>query len=163
MIEVTADDPFDGSDSAMVTITVTNVNEPPVLMLEGDEPVTPPVTPTVVVTGDDAVDYEENGTGAVATYTSTIATPTWSLLGVDGGDFSINGGVLSFSSSPDYEAPTDANNDNVYMVTVVASNGGGEVANLAVTVTVTNDMSDDETTPPEHVRPAVLRRRGQGR
>ena len=96
------------------------------------------------VTGDDAVDYEENGTGAVATYTSTIATPTWSLLGVDGGDFSINGGVLSFSSSPDYEAPTDANTDNVYMVTVVASNGGGEVANLAVTVTVT-DM--DEETP----------------
>ena len=41
VIEVTADDPFDGSDSAMVTITVTNVNEPPVLMLEGSM-TTPP-------------------------------------------------------------------------------------------------------------------------
>ena len=61
-------------------------------------------------------------------------------------DFSISGGALSFSSPPDYEAATDANGDNVYMVTVVASNGGGQVANLPVTVTVTNDTSDDVTT-----------------
>ena len=153
-VEVTADDPFGESDSTIVTIMVTDMNEAPVLTLEGDEePVTPPVTPTMEITGDDAVDYEENGTDAVATYTSTIATPTWTLLGVDMDDFSISGGVLSFSSSPDYEAPTDENNDNVYMVTVVASNGGGEVANLAVTVTVTNDMSDDETTPPDTFDP----------
>ena len=33
------------------------------------------------------------------------------------------------------------------MVTVVASNGGGQVANLPVTVRVTNDPSDDVTTP----------------
>ena len=152
MVEVTADDPFGKSASTTVTIIVTDVNEAPELVLiVDDEPVTPPVT--MEVTGDDAVDYEENGTDAVATYTSTIATPTWTLLGVDMDDFSISGGELSFSSSPDYEAPTDENNDNVYMVTVVASNGGGEVANLAVTVTVTNDMSDDETTPPDTFDP----------
>ena len=72
VVEVTADDPFGLSASTMVTIMVTDVNEKPEVMLIVDEPVTPP-TPTVVVTGDSAVDYEENGTGAVATYTSSVA------------------------------------------------------------------------------------------
>ena len=54
--------------------------------------------------------------------------------------------MLSFSSSPDYEAPTDANTDNVYMVTVMANNGNGG-AERDVYVTVTNDPSDDATTP----------------
>ena len=55
--------------------------------------------------------------------------------------------MLSFVSSPDYENPTDANTDNVYMVTVMANNGNGG-AELDVTVTVTNDTSDDPVTPP---------------
>ena len=55
---------------------------------------------------------------------------------------------MSFtSSSPDYEAPADENTDNVYMVTVVATDGGGDHRpTVSVTVTVTNDMSDEETT-----------------
>ena len=35
--------------------------------------------------------------------------------------FSIDGGVLTFKEPPDFEAPTDADTDNVYMVTVEAS------------------------------------------
>ena len=155
VVEVTATDPFDGSDSAMVTITVTNVNEPPVLMLEGDEePVTPPVTPTISVTGDATVDYEENGTGAVGTYESSEAGATWSLSGEDMDEFSISsGGVLEFTSPPDYEAETDANNDNVYMVTVTAMAAGADDGSLEVAVTVTNDTSDDETTTPDTFDP----------
>ena len=66
-IEVTAKDPFGGSGSTTVTIVVTDMNEPPVLMLETDEEpvVTPPVMPTISVTEDATADYEENGTGAV--------------------------------------------------------------------------------------------------
>ena len=45
VVEVTAKDPFGKSDSTTVTITVTNVNEPPDLTLIVDEPVTPPVIP----------------------------------------------------------------------------------------------------------------------
>ena len=45
--------------------------------------------------------------------------------------------MLTFSSTPNYEAPTDANTDNVYSVTVVA-NDGSSTAMLNVTVTVTN-------------------------
>ena len=90
---------------------------------------------------------ERHGSSRIRTQRRSKA-PTWTLSGVDAGDFSISGGVLSFNvSSPDYEAPTDANTDNVYMVTVMANNGNGG-AERDVTVTVTNDTSDDPTTPP---------------
>ena len=81
----------------------------------------------------------------VATYTSSVADVTWSLSGPDMDDFEISsGGALSFSSPPDYEAPTDADTDNEYMVTVEATDGD-TTDTLAVTVTVTNDTSDDAT------------------
>ena len=145
MVEVTATDPFDASDSTMVTITVTDMNEGPTLSLGGGS--TPPSEG--VVGGDAAPYYRENGTRAVDTYTTTIEDPSsWTLSGPDAGDFNISsGGVLSFTSSPDYENPTDANTDNVYMVTVMANNGNGG-AELDVSVTVTNDTSDDPVTPP---------------
>jgi hypothetical protein len=105
--------------------------------------------PTIEVTGDATVDYAENGTEAVGTYESSEAGATWSLSGEDADDFSISSdGVLSFSSPPDYEAATDANTDNVYMVTVMAMAEGAEDGSLEVAVTVTDDPSDDETMPP---------------
>ena len=159
MVEVKAEDPFGLSDTTMVTITVTDKNEPPDLMLIPDGGTTP-ATPDNVG-GRELVSVVE-GTSAVGTYNTTIDNPAWSLLGVDAGDFSISGGALSFSSPPDYEAATDANNDNVYMVTVVASNGGGQVADLAVTVTVTNDTSDDETTTPGTFDPLSYDADGNG-
>jgi hypothetical protein len=110
---------------------------------------TPPDMETIDVTGDATVDYEENGTEAVGTYESSEAGATWSLSGEDADDFSISSdGVLEFMSPPDFEAPTDANTDNVYMVTVMAMAAGAEDGSLEVAVTVTDDPSDDETMPP---------------
>ena len=105
------------------------------------------VAPAPTVSGITSSDYAENGTTAVATYavagagTSTI---TWSLAGDDSGDFSISSaGVLSFSSSPDYESPADADTDNVYRVTIQASDGTS-TGTLNVTVTVT-DVNEGPT------------------
>ena len=91
-VEVTADDPFGGSDSTMVTIMVLNLNEEPEFKAE------------------DPDDYEENGTGAVATFMATDpegADIDWSVEGTDASKFSITDGVLTFKSSPDYEMPGD--------------------------------------------------------
>ena len=112
------------TDTVSVTVTVTDMDEVP---------------PAVEVTGSTAVDYEENGTGAVGTYTSSEAGATWSLSGEDMDDFSISSdGVLSFMSSPDFEAPADADADNVYMVTVTAMAAGADDGSLEVAVTVTD-------------------------
>ena len=48
----------------------------------------------------------------------------WSLTGRDAGDFAIDeGGRLVFRNVPDYERPADSGRDNVYEVTVRASDG----------------------------------------
>ena len=121
-VTVTATDPSGESDEITVTITVIDVNEAPEVT----------VTPTVY--------FAENDSGPIATYTATDPDDnpvTWSLLGVDAEDFSISGGVLTFKSPPNYENPADADTDNVYPVTVKASDGTNTVT-LGVTVTVTN-------------------------
>ena len=74
----------------------------------------------------------------MATYNASgDAAPTWTLEGDDAGDFTITGGMLRFMSSPNYEMPMDADTNNVYMVTVKASDGTNTDAE-EVTVTVTN-------------------------
>ena len=64
---------------------------------------------------------------------------TWAIPpagGVDGDAFSLTeAGVLSFTTAPDYESPTDTDEDNVYNVTVQVSDGtDSTTADLAVTV-----------------------------
>ena len=135
-VTVTATDASGLTATVMVTITVTGVDEAPEIMLGG-----------LGIAGMRSVRYAENGTDAVATYTAVgpeSASATWSLSGDDAGDFNISrSGVLTFRSSPDYGTPTDANTNNVYMVTVEADDGT-YMDSLNVTVTVSEV---DETTP----------------
>ena len=68
------------------------------------------------------IEYPENGTDAVATFTAVDPEAdhiTWTVTGADEDDFTIVGGVLRFSSSPDYEAPADEGLDNTYQVMVM--------------------------------------------
>ena len=129
----------DGNLSAAVdvTVTVTNVNEAP------------------TVTGSAAVDFAENATGAVATYTA--ANPesddsiTWSVSGTDARRFVISSaGALTFKASPDFELPRDANQDNIYEITITASDGN-LTAEVDVTVTVTNVNEAPTVTGPAAV------------
>ena len=99
---------------------------------------------TLEISGNTSINYQENGTGDVATYTATdtgtdqTVTPTWNLSGDDRSFFSIsNSGVLTFRTPPDYDARDDHDSDNVYEVTVEASHDG-ETATENVYVTVTN-------------------------
>ena len=130
MVTVTATDPGGLSGSIDVTIKVTDVNEAPEILVGG-----------LSISGSAPAPYAENGTGPVATYRavgSNAASATWSLSGDDAGDLRISrSGVLSFPRSPNYEAPTDADTDNVYQVTVRASDRRYN-AMLAVTVSVTD-------------------------
>ena len=117
-----------------VTITVTDVNEAP------------------VVAGNAEVAFEEEdgdiGAQLGITYTAEdpdVGAPasTWSVGGADGSKFNIGNetggtpGELKFKKKPDYEKPTDANKDNVYEVTVQASDGK-KTGMMKVMVSVTN-------------------------
>lgn len=91
-----------------------------------------------VITSSATFNAAENQT-AVGTITATGAAPiTYSISGTDSALFAVNSssGVLTFLLAPDYETPGDAGGDNVYNLTVTATNAGGATnQNVAVTVT----------------------------
>ena len=65
--------------------------------------------------------------------------PTASGGGADAARFTINAsGNLSFVATPNFEAPVDANGDNIYEVTVRVSDGSGGVDTQLISVTVTD-------------------------
>ena len=106
--------------------------------------------PPLVVSGNTSINYAEDGTSAVATYSVPNAggtTVTWTLLGDDKRDFSISSaGVLTFKTPPDYENPADSNGDNVYRVTIHASNGTSTGALLDVAINITKPKPNTPAT-----------------
>ena len=68
-----------------------------------------------------------------------IGDVIWSKEGTDAEDFSIDPstGVVSMVSQ-DFESPADANTDNVYEVTVKATDADGNSAMVSIEVTVTD-------------------------
>ncbi len=120
------------TSSLDVTVTVTPVDEPPLI--------------TGVTTIDD---YGENGVGEVVTYTGTdpesaTTTITWSLAGTDRDDFDITGGSLTFKSAPDYERPADSDRNNHYKVIVQAADSNDNRGELQVDVIVAGEDEPHE-------------------
>ena len=145
-VTVTAEDTDGATDSITVNIYVVDVDEAAPIMEGG-----------LSISGQTSVSYAEGGMDDVATYTASgpdAAMATWSLSGDDAGDFTFQGGVLSFKSSPNYEDPADADTNNVYMVTMVAEDTMDNMASKDVMVTVTN-VDDPGTVNLSTMRPAV--------
>ncbi len=111
------------------------------------EPIAPPASnspPTFPAT-EYAFEVQENsvGVGSVTASDPDGDQLEYVLSGSDSVKFSIDTeGYLSFLESPDFEAPTDADSDNEYDLVVVASDNSASTE-VAVSVTVTNDPSDD--------------------
>ena len=103
-----------------------------------------PTKPVVVAPPTTPIAFAENDTAEVhsfsATPTGTRTIASYALGGADAGAFSItDAGVLTFSTPPNFEAATDANNDNVYEITITATDSESEASDaLAVTVRVAN-------------------------
>ena len=130
-VTVTATDAFGATVTSVVTITVTDVNEDP------------------MVTGDASIDHAESNAEEVAalnadpTYTAsdpdTTADPVadlkWTLSGADASKFELDedtGGTntLAFKANPNYESPGDSGGDNVYEVTLVVTDSKGNTDEL---------------------------------
>ena len=133
-VTVAVSDGRGGSDSQQISVTVTNVdeapNQDPTITSDGGGTTASKSVPEnqTAVTDVDATDPDSDPL-------------TYSLAGgVDDSDFTINqtSGVLSFTTPPDFEAPGDANTDNVYEVTVAVSDGRGGSDSQQISVTVTN-------------------------
>ena len=114
----------DGSakDAKDLEISVTNVNEGPQLIVDSSYTVT-----------------ENTATVATATVSDSSSAVTFSLSGTDSAAMTIgaSSGVLAFAANPDFEAPADSDGDNVYNVTITATDDAGSNSE-DVTVTVTD-------------------------
>ncbi len=136
-VSVTVNDGASNSNSLTRAISVTAVNDVPVLTSDGGGP-----TASVIV--------EENQ-ASVTTVTATDvdgdALVYRIIGGADAGAFAIDEatGALRFAASPDYEQPTDVGEDNGYEVQVQVSDGQGGTDTQALVVTVADRL---EGAPP---------------
>jgi len=125
-VEITASD---GSNSVTHNVTVTVTNN--------DNENIPEFT------SDNFISIAENNTttGYTAAATDTDGnTLTYNLAtGLDGSKFSIdtNSGVLTFIAAPDFDAPSDSDGNNTYIVDITVSDGSNS-ALQRVTITVNN-------------------------
>lgn len=108
----------------------------------------PPVNRAPAFTSAAAINTPENSsaTGITLTASDPDNDPvTFSITGgADAARFAINGatGALTFVTPPNFEAPSDANADNQFEVTVTASDGRLSTAQtIIVTVTNVNDVA----------------------
>ncbi len=109
-------------------------------------------TPPVVFTSPAAVSARENQTAAymAAATDADGDTLVYSLSGTDAALFTIDTdtGEVSFIEAPDFEAPGDDGGDNVYDITVTASDGTNSTNhNVAIRVTNENDNAPTFTSP----------------
>ena len=137
-INIEARDPEFNTASLPVTVMVTEINETPVITRQGNAPGSVP---------------ENHGVNRVlARYTASdperpsVRITRWSTAGRDGGDFVINAlGELRFRNTPDYERPADSNRDNVYEVTIRASDGRNTGTLEEVQVVTVTDVNEPPT------------------
>ena len=129
-LDITATDGANPASQSL-TVTVVDVNEPP----------------TFASASVDTSTVENNANFA---YSVAAASDedigeqlTYQLDGADSADFDLDAAtrVLRFAANPDYEKPADADGDNVYQFSVVASDGEYQ-ASQEFTISV-GDINDE--------------------
>jgi hypothetical protein len=134
VVIVSATDDAGTATQQTITVTITDVNDQ---------------TPAVTVAA--TYSHAEAAATTFQTYTivdtDTAGAYTCTLGGDDAADFtrSITGKVctVSWAANPNYEAPADADTDNVYDITIAFSDGTNDLGaqTTAITVTDVNDQA----------------------
>jgi large repetitive protein len=96
--------------------------------------------------------FTENGTGTAYTAIATASSGsvTYALSGTDASLFNldVNTGVVTFKTTPDYEAPADSGANNVYDITITATDSNdSSIQNVAISVTDVNEYPPTLSTP----------------
>ena len=128
LVDVIATDASGNESTLEVTITIEDVDE---------------IVPSI--TSASRINVTENTTGTI--YTTTADEPVTFSLGNEKDEalFNLEMDALSFVTIPDFENPQDGNEDNNYLVDVVATDEAGNSSTLEVTITVTNVADLEQT------------------
>ena len=172
-VRVIARDPAGNRDQTpslgtiLVTIMINDLNEPP----GGASGIT--ATSVSLDHTEDGTTLDSNRANVevdAVTFTAEAeeGATTWTLSGDDGSLFGFGDDTvadtatstgtdpvtLRFKVAPNFEKPGDKNKDNVYQVTVVATDSQGAVSTKDVTITVIN-ADDTGTLTLSHIQPEV--------
>ena len=114
-----------GTDTQAITVSVTNVNEDP------------------VITSAATVSVAEDQTTVLTVVSTDVdgGPPDYSITGgTDAALFDIDSvtGDLTFSSAPDFETPGDTDGNNIYDVIVEVADGNGGTDTQAISVSLAN-------------------------
>ena len=134
-VTLTAEDSFGASDTIMVTITVTDMDEAPEIMRAPDENIAPEfASATITRTVAENTAAGEDIGNPVAANDANGDALTYVLGGTDAASFDIDAdtGQLMTLTALDHETKDS------YSVTVTASDSGGLSDSIDVTITVTN-------------------------
>ena len=129
-LRVLVNDEFNASVEGNFTVTVTNVEEVPIITFGGG-----------AANATSNVSENQRGAASIAATEPDGQTLTYSITGgVDAALFAIDAstGELSFISNPDYEFPNDANQDNSYEVTIQVVDTANNIVSQSITVVVEN-------------------------
>ena len=131
-VTVSVSDGTNPADTQALFITVTNVNEAPVITSDGGGALA-------------ALSRLENQLAVTTVAATDVDSPTLAYGiagGADAALFTIDSqtGLLSFITAPNYEAPGDSGADNVYNVTVSVSDGDkSDTQSLSIVIGNVND------------------------
>ncbi|NBW85102.1 MAG: cadherin repeat domain-containing protein, partial [Proteobacteria bacterium] len=116
------------SSTQSIAVAVGNVNEAPSFSIAS------------------AQSYVENSgatISVVANDPDASSSLTYTLSGADASKFTISSsGVLSFSSAPDYEIPSDSGSNNIFNLSVAVFDGVNS-SSVALVISLTDDTSDN--------------------
>jgi hypothetical protein len=130
-----------GGSSINYTLNITDVNDNRPTITSGATVNVQETTGTNVVVYRVA-GHDQDTVGPALAY-SLIA----GVGGEDNALFSMVNGEVRFNSAPDFEAPGDANSDNVYNILVGVTDGVGAFTTKAVTIRVANTDEGGNTAP----------------
>ena len=134
----------DGSDNAAASFSVRLDDGSGLTAAATVSATVTPVNHAPVFTSSPNVSVAENHK-AVTTLMASDADNDTFVFSITGGadkDFfavDAHTGALNFKTAPDFETPEDANGNNVYQVSVAATDSTGAASELALNVTVVNE------------------------
>ena len=159
VVVVEAVDPSGMEASVVVVITVQDRNDNPVLTGRSELTIAENRDghTEAGVTNDPTQVFDGNAEDTVPTVNvydvddedAGAGIQRWSFEGVDGALFQrtgLEGRTLVFRDAPDFENPADANGDNIYKVTIVATDYEGGVGKFDISIEVRNEPEDGSIT-----------------
>ena len=135
------------SSSVAMSVAVSNANESPLFSVSSSQT------------------YVENSGVSISVAASdqdASSSIAYSLSGLDASKFSISSsGALSFASTPDYENPSDNGSNNVFNVSISASDGSSS-SSVSLVISLSDDTTDNfGIRLPENVALAELQKENE--